>query len=364
MPQVSIAIPCYNNPEDMARLLNSISIQTYDDYEIVISDDSTEEGAAERIRSLVDAFTRQNASVPITYVHNSRPLGHVHNWNQAIRLTKGAYIKIMFSDDWFSCESSLSQYAAMLDAHPEAILAFSGDTQSYLREGTASASAATHETDNVSSKSAANVPDIDPRIADNPVQDSNRNFHDTQAQNADSHKIGSSHRDYDRAADSEYIAALQKDYRTLFLSNLIGAPSVTIYRRTEPLILFDERSGFASDVFLYMALLSQNPTFVSTDKPLVHIGLHERQYTETFDEKDPRIYEDYRTLYLQYRLYENPEMQEYFIRRYFVPYHKDETERAVLQLSKTAVQKAKRAERFATAKSLLHAGLSRFKSEK
>nr|MCR4832765.1 glycosyltransferase [Butyrivibrio sp.] len=41
--KVSICVPTYNNPEDVSRLLQSIARQTYKDYEVCISDDSTDD---------------------------------------------------------------------------------------------------------------------------------------------------------------------------------------------------------------------------------------------------------------------------------------------------------------------------------
>lgn len=40
--KVSICIPCYNNAAEVKRLLDSIYCQDYTDFEVNISDDSTE----------------------------------------------------------------------------------------------------------------------------------------------------------------------------------------------------------------------------------------------------------------------------------------------------------------------------------
>ena len=45
-PKVSICIPTYNNAEEVERLLQSISVQEYKDYEVNISDDSTNNAIA------------------------------------------------------------------------------------------------------------------------------------------------------------------------------------------------------------------------------------------------------------------------------------------------------------------------------
>ena len=65
---------------------------------------------------------------------------------------------------------------------------------------------------------------------------------------------------YARGATPEYIKELQKDYRYLFMSNLVGAPSNTIFRRSTG-ACFDEKSNWASDVFLYFEVLKKREHF-------------------------------------------------------------------------------------------------------
>ncbi|MCM1182511.1 MAG: glycosyltransferase [Roseburia sp.] len=266
VPKISICIPAYNNADEVGRLLQSIAAQEYKDYEVNISDDSTDDA----IEELVKAYPG------VRYIHNERPLGHIFNWNAAIGMARGEYIKIMFSDDWFTDGKSLGGFAALLDENPRAALAFSGSRQVML-----------------DGQDAAGVRHV--------AEENNR-------------------ASYDRWAPEEYVRRLRLDYRTLFLSNQIGAPSATIYRRGEALTLFDKRSNWASDVFLYFELLQRNPQFAYTEKPLVSIGVHAHQYTESFSEKDMRIYNDYRYMYTKYRLAESRECREHMAENYIVKY--------------------------------------------
>ena len=65
---------------------------------------------------------------------------------------------------------------------------------------------------------------------------------------------------------------------------------------------FDERSNWASDMFLYFEILQKNPRFAFTPEPLISIGVHEEQYTESFTEKDIRKYQDRLLMYEKYGL--------------------------------------------------------------
>lgn len=268
--KVSICVPAYNNADEVGRLLGSIAMQEYSDYEVNISDDSTNN----EIEELVSGYM----SMDLNYIHNEKPLGHIFNWNAAVKMAKGEYIKIMFSDDWFTDKHSLGRFVAMLDSNPAAALAFSGSRQVML---------------------------------------DSRNFENIRHVTGEN-KVSA----YDRFAPIEYIEGLREDYRKLFVSNQIGAPSAVMYRRGESLALFDERSGWASDMFLYFDLFEENSNFVYTQEPLVSIGVHENQYTESFSEKDMRIYNDYKYMYTKYGLSKSRECREYFTEEFIIKYKK------------------------------------------
>ena len=121
-PTVSICIPTYNQPELLKRLLDSIMKQTYQDFEVVVSDDS----GNTKIGELVSIYSG------IRYYHNETALGAVQNHNQVMSYAKGKYIKLMGHDDWFTTEDSLKCYVEMMEKHPEADMAFSGTVEEVL----------------------------------------------------------------------------------------------------------------------------------------------------------------------------------------------------------------------------------------
>ena len=263
----SICAPCYNNSDEVERLLESIYSQDFTDFEVNLSDDSTDDRTKRLVR---DRFPKVN------YRHNEKPYGHIFNWNEAIKMADGEYIKIMFSDDWFTDSTSLGGFVALLDNNPGAIMAFSGSRQVML------------------------------------------DGKDVRAM----HHVAAEHQKdyYDRYADDDFIERLGSDYRNLFMGNQIGAPSATIYRKGSALTFFDEKSNWASDMFLYFDLLEKKHDFAYTREPLVSIGVHQNQYTESFSERDMRIYNDYRYMYTKYRLYESDACRKYFLRKFIIKY--------------------------------------------
>jgi len=103
IPLISICIPAYNRVHFLKRLLDSITIQTFKDYEVIISDDSHDDS----VKGLVHQFH----GLPIKYYRNEKPLGTPANWNAAISKASGQWIKLMHDDDWFGTENSLQTFA-------------------------------------------------------------------------------------------------------------------------------------------------------------------------------------------------------------------------------------------------------------
>lgn len=112
----SIVIPTYEYkgkaPDLLNQLLSSIKFQTFNDYEIIISDHS--------VSDLVKNFIDTNWSeLPIAYFKNERGRGNSSiNMNEGIKIAKGKFIKIMHMDDWFCDNESLESIKLYIDKEP------------------------------------------------------------------------------------------------------------------------------------------------------------------------------------------------------------------------------------------------------
>lgn len=115
---VSICIPTYNQVEYLKKCIQSILVQDYLDYEIVISDDSTND----TVKSYIDSL---GLNEKISYYRNSPSLGTPENWNHAISKAQGKYIKVLHHDDFFTETNSLAQFVSLLENNPNADLGFS-----------------------------------------------------------------------------------------------------------------------------------------------------------------------------------------------------------------------------------------------
>lgn len=115
-PKVSICIPTYNNLLGIQKCLESVFIQTFTDYEIIITDDSRNDD----VKNYIFSLNRKD----IQYHKNTIALGSPQNWNAAIEKANGEYIKILHHDDWFTDKNALEVFVKLLNDNPKGSLGF------------------------------------------------------------------------------------------------------------------------------------------------------------------------------------------------------------------------------------------------
>lgn len=113
---VSICIPTYNNAAALKRCLDSIVLQDFMDYDIVISDDSD--------NNEVETLLKQYNFNQLAYYKNTVPLGSPDNWNNALLKAEGKYVKILHHDDYFATKDALSTFVLSLENNPSASFSF------------------------------------------------------------------------------------------------------------------------------------------------------------------------------------------------------------------------------------------------
>ncbi|HEU0063961.1 MAG TPA: glycosyltransferase family 2 protein, partial [Flavisolibacter sp.] len=119
MTYISICIPAYKRTFYLKRLLDSIIVQTYKNFEVIITDDSNDDS----VEQLVKQYSNE---AEIKYVKNNIALGSPENWNEAIRIATGNWIKIMHDDDWFADKEALSSFCHAIESYPDCSFVFSG----------------------------------------------------------------------------------------------------------------------------------------------------------------------------------------------------------------------------------------------
>lgn len=133
LPEISICIPTYNQTKYLVKTLDSLFNQTFENFEIIISDDSI----TDHVYELVLLF-QQKFNDKIIYFRNNPSLGSPQNWNNVILKAKGKWIKIMHHDDWFCQKDALDKLVSVVIQNPKALVFggiqgnLIGDNRSYI----------------------------------------------------------------------------------------------------------------------------------------------------------------------------------------------------------------------------------------
>ena len=110
-PFFSLVIPCYEAHGQGVKYLEKqfsiFSIQTFKDFEIIISDNSKND----EIKNFVD---ENKHKFDIKYFKNLN-IGNSQNANNGIKNSNGKFIKIIFQDDFLYDENSLKDIASILN---------------------------------------------------------------------------------------------------------------------------------------------------------------------------------------------------------------------------------------------------------
>jgi glycosyltransferase involved in cell wall biosynthesis len=116
VPRVSIVLPSYNHDRFVASALDSILAQTYQDFEIIITDD----GSTDRSIDVLRTYERADSRIKLLL---NRFNYETHSLNKCVHQARGEYIAVAHSDDEFA-PSKLEQQVNFLDKHPEVAAVF------------------------------------------------------------------------------------------------------------------------------------------------------------------------------------------------------------------------------------------------
>lgn len=232
MKQVSVLVPTYNGARHLRPALDSVLSQTGVDLELIVADDNSQDGSADIASSYQDERIR--------LFRSPSNLGPEGNWNRALRLAAGKYVKLLPQDDLLHPGSLARQVAALDDDREERIALVFGTRE---------------------------IIDSNGRVL--------------------------ARRGFNRAASGRIPAATLLRECVRKGTNVIGEPGAVLFRRSlaEKIGPFDARQGYVVDLDYWIRLLAHGDAWYLTEPVSsfrvsggswsVAIGRQQsRQYTE------------------------------------------------------------------------------------
>jgi glycosyltransferase involved in cell wall biosynthesis len=116
-PKVTLAMPVRNGADFIESAIESLLAQTFEDLELIVTDNASTDRTAEIVRAIAARDDR------VHYHLNPVNFGAAGNYNRGFELSRGQYLKWCAHDDLISPEF-VERCVAALDARPDAVLAF------------------------------------------------------------------------------------------------------------------------------------------------------------------------------------------------------------------------------------------------
>jgi glycosyltransferase involved in cell wall biosynthesis len=113
-PRVSIGVPVYNGEKYLRQALDSLLTQTYQDFELIISDNASTDAT----QQICEEYARKDSRV--RYCRSKKNVGGPANYNRVFRLSSSGYFKWAAYDDMHAPEY-LQKCVEVLDKDPSVV---------------------------------------------------------------------------------------------------------------------------------------------------------------------------------------------------------------------------------------------------
>ncbi len=115
MPAISIGMPVYNGERYLPMAIDSLLGQTFEDFELNISDN----GSTDRTQEICRDYAQREPR--IHYVRNQQNIGAAGNFARVFELATGPYFRWLSVDD-YCAPTCLEKTKAVLDTKPDIVL--------------------------------------------------------------------------------------------------------------------------------------------------------------------------------------------------------------------------------------------------
>lgn len=110
MPKISVIVPVYNTEQYLPRCINSILVQTFTDFELLLIDDGSKDGSGK----ICDEYSAKDSRIRVFHKENG---GVSSARNHGLNNAQGEWITFVDSDDWIE-ENCLESCIAVIQKFP------------------------------------------------------------------------------------------------------------------------------------------------------------------------------------------------------------------------------------------------------
>ena len=117
MTKVSIGLPVYNGEQFIRESIDSVLNQTFQDFELIISDNASTDNTP----TIVDPYVKRDSR--LQYYRNDKNFGAAYNYNRLVKMAQGEYFKWISHDDVIA-PTYLERCVEILDHHDDVVLCY------------------------------------------------------------------------------------------------------------------------------------------------------------------------------------------------------------------------------------------------
>lgn len=118
--KVSIIVMVYKNLQQVEKTLDSILLQNYKNYEVLVSDDGSPDYFQDDFDSIYEKYKKSFTELNI--IKNKKNVGTVKHFNKLIKKSNGCIICPLSSGDCFYSENSLKHIVNAFEAQKETLV--------------------------------------------------------------------------------------------------------------------------------------------------------------------------------------------------------------------------------------------------
>lgn len=122
IPRLTIGLPVYNGENYLSESIEALLGQSYEDFELLISDNSSTDSTP----AICQRYMKQDSR--IRYVRQGRNIGLIPNENFTIRHARGELFKLAAHDDLYA-RDLLKRCVEALDSRPQSVVSHCWETR-------------------------------------------------------------------------------------------------------------------------------------------------------------------------------------------------------------------------------------------